>query len=83
MIGESVEESFQEVRAKMTHLHVACPTIKVEMQVFYLSKLSKFVRNIVLGRLFVHICYEHYPSFHGCIPNVRCVDKVQKFQPIE
>lgn len=70
-IGESLEESFQEVRAKMTHLHIARPTIKVEMQVFYLSKLSKLVRDIILGRLFVHVRYEHYPSFYGYIPNVR------------
>lgn len=48
------------------HLDVSRSPIEVEMQVFDLAIICKFILEIFLGRFFVDICDEHDPTFNSC-----------------
>ena len=47
------------------YLDIACPAVKVEVQIFDLTKFRKFVLNVLLGSLLVDVGDKDNPSFYG------------------
>lgn len=54
------------IRRNNTYFHITRPTVKVQMQVLNLSKLSKFILHILLCSLFVYVGHKNYPTFNSC-----------------
>ena len=48
-----------------THLHVACPSIEIEMEIFDFEILRKRVHGVLLCRFFMDIRNQDYPSLDG------------------
>lgn len=64
----NVSVSFKERdhAGQSAHLDVSCSPIEVEMQVFDLAIICKFILEFFLSRFFVDVCDEHDPAFDGC-----------------
>lgn len=52
--------------ALVAHLDIASAAIQVEMQVFYFTKFSELVRNILLRCLFMNVGDQDDPTFYSC-----------------
>ena len=50
----------------VTYFHITRPSVKVQMQVLNLSKLPKFVLNLLFCSLFVYVGHKNYPTFNSC-----------------
>lgn len=55
-------------KAEQVYLHVACPSVKIEVKILDLAELSKLVWYILFSGFFVNICDEHNPALDRCKP---------------
>ena len=52
-----------------THLDITRPSVEIEVQVFDLPVLCKFVHHVLLGGLFMDVGDKNDPPFDGCARN--------------
>lgn len=48
------------------HLDVARTSIEIEVAALDVAEIKKFVHDVFLGRLFVHVGHDNDPSLYGC-----------------
>ena len=48
-----------------SYLDITCPSIKVQVDIFYLSILCKLVRDVLFGSFLVDVCDHYNPPLDG------------------
>lgn len=64
--AERLKEQAQPILTTSAYLQVACPSVKVQVDVFYLAVLCEFVMDVFFCRLLMNPRDKENPALHRC-----------------